>query len=53
MSEHSPPEKPIVLDFKQMTFTEVFSLGAIIASLGLCYFFVAKGTGVKMKLGAP
>ena len=45
--------KVIVLDFKQMTFTEVFSLGAIIASLGLCYFFVAKGTGVKMKIGSP
>jgi len=45
--------KVIVLDFKQMTFTEVFSLGAIIAALGLCYFFVAKGTGIKMKLGAP
>ena len=45
--------KVIVLDFKQMTFTEVFSLGAIIASLGVCYFFVAKGTGIKMKLGSP
>jgi len=45
--------KVIVLDFNQMSFTEVFSLGAIIAALGLCYFFVAKGTASKMKFGSP
>jgi hypothetical protein len=37
----------------QMSFSEVFSPGAIIAALGVCYFFVAKGTGSKMKLGSP
>ena len=35
--------KVIVLDFKQMSFTEVFSLGVIIAALGVCYLCVVKG----------
>lgn len=45
--------KVIVLDFKQMNFTEVFSLSAIIAALGLCYFFVSKGNKTKITFGSP
>jgi uncharacterized membrane protein (DUF373 family) len=36
--------KVIVLDFNKMSFTEVFALGAVITALGLCYFFVCKGS---------
>lgn len=41
--------KVIVLDFKHMSFTEVLSLSAIIAALGLCYLFVVKSTNSRMK----
>jgi len=44
--------KVIVLDFNQMSFTEVFSLSAILAALGLCYLFVLKGSESRIKLGS-
>ena len=40
--------KVIVLDFKDLDALEVLALGAVLAALGVCYLFVAKGTGIRI-----
>ncbi len=39
--------KVIVLDFKQLESMEVLALGVVLAALGVCYLFVAKGRARK------
>ncbi|MFW5735655.1 MAG: phosphate-starvation-inducible PsiE family protein [Oceanidesulfovibrio sp.] len=36
--------KVIVLDFNQMDSLEILALGAILAALGVCYYFVVRGS---------
>ena len=45
--------KVIVLDFKELDPMEILSLGAVIAALGLCYFFVSSGTVLNVGKHAP
>jgi uncharacterized membrane protein (DUF373 family) len=41
--------KVIVLDFNELESMDVFALGAVLAALGVCYLFVAKETGIRIR----